>query len=206
MRGIGVKKQLLQALREESGFTLTEMMVTVLIMIVMFLALGSIFDMSLKVFMFGNNNVEATENARVALERMEREIRAAYPYNSPDIRRLDASGTNTTANKITFFNDLDGNGTGNAANETISFYVEGENLLRKQGGDPPEILTPLGPGGLLEFMYFDKTTGATIDPPIPDENAIGMVRIKLVVVEDGGANEDAEQELITNAALRNRGD
>ena len=64
-------------LKEERGFTLTEMMVTIMIMIVVFFALYSIFDMSLRVFSFGNNKVEAVENARLGLEKMEREIRAA---------------------------------------------------------------------------------------------------------------------------------
>ena len=36
-----------------------------MIMIVVFFALYSIFDMSLRVFSFGNNKVEAMESARV---------------------------------------------------------------------------------------------------------------------------------------------
>ena len=51
------------------------MMVTVLVMIVVMFALYSIFDMGLRVFSFGNNNVEATESARLGLEKMEREIK-----------------------------------------------------------------------------------------------------------------------------------
>ena len=52
-------------LREERGFTLTEMMVTTVIMMVVLFALYSIFDMSLQVFSFGNNKVEAVESARI---------------------------------------------------------------------------------------------------------------------------------------------
>ena len=51
-------------LKEERGFTLTEILVTIIIMIVVFFALYSIFDMSLRVFSFGNNKVEAVESAR----------------------------------------------------------------------------------------------------------------------------------------------
>ena len=39
--------------------------------------------MSLKVFSFGNNKVEAVESARVGLEKMEREIRQAYVTIEP---------------------------------------------------------------------------------------------------------------------------
>ena len=68
-------------LKDERGFSLTEMLVTIIIMTVVLMALSSIFDMSIKVFSFGNNKVEATESARVGMEKMEREIRAAYPVD-----------------------------------------------------------------------------------------------------------------------------
>ena len=96
-------------LREERGFTLTEMMVTIMIFIVTLFALYSIFDMSIKVFMFGNNKAEAMENARLGLEKMEREIRQAYAFN----RGADPPDThlfNTMEEtQIEFGNDLDGN-------------------------------------------------------------------------------------------------
>ena len=68
----------------EGGFSLPEMLVTVIIMTIVFLALGSIFDMSLRVFSVGNNKVEAVESARIGMERMEREIRAAYLVDASD--------------------------------------------------------------------------------------------------------------------------
>jgi prepilin-type N-terminal cleavage/methylation domain-containing protein len=52
-------------LRDERGFTLVEMMVTIIIMIVVLSALYSIFDMSVRVFTFGSNKVEAMESARL---------------------------------------------------------------------------------------------------------------------------------------------
>ncbi len=69
-------------IKGRGGFTLSEMMVTIMIMIVVFFALFSIFDMSLRVFSYGNNKVEAMESARLGMEKMEREIRQAYKYNS----------------------------------------------------------------------------------------------------------------------------
>lgn len=90
-----------------------------LLMIIVLFALYSIFDMSLRVFSFGNNKVEAVENARLGLERMEREIRAAYPVDksaSPSQSHLFFSangyGSASTpdmpmANQITFGNNVD---------------------------------------------------------------------------------------------------
>jgi Tfp pilus assembly protein PilW len=111
-------------LREERGFTLTEMMVTTVIWIVMLFALYSMFDMSIRVFGFGSNKVEAMESARVGLEKMEREIRAAYPVDNSDPEShlfFEADGTTISnppqempsATQITFGNDLGAAGAGN---------------------------------------------------------------------------------------------
>ena len=110
-------------LKEQGGFTLPEMMVTIMVMIVIFFALYSIFDMSIRVYSFGNDKVEAVENARIGLEKMEREIRAAYPVNganaTPRYRFFSANGSVSsppaqfpTANQITFGNELGSPGDG----------------------------------------------------------------------------------------------
>ena len=76
-------------------------------MIIVLFALHSMFEMSLKVYSYGNNKVEATETSRVALEKMEREIRQATPYNQPsDLHLFDQH----LANEIRFGNDLNGRG------------------------------------------------------------------------------------------------
>jgi competence protein ComGC len=113
-----------RVLREETGFTLTEMMVTIIIWIVMLFALYSMFDMSIRVFAFGSNKVEAMESARLGLEKMEREIRAAYPVDNSDPEShlfFRADGTTTSnppqempsATQITFGNDSGAAGAGN---------------------------------------------------------------------------------------------
>jgi Tfp pilus assembly protein PilW len=101
-------------LREEGGFTLVEMLVTTVLMIVVLSALYSIFDMSVRVFSTGNNKVEAVESARVGLEKMEREIRAAYPVSSGSSTLFfNANGSTSnppqqmpSATQITFGNNL----------------------------------------------------------------------------------------------------
>ena len=99
------------------------MLVTIVIMIVVLLALFSIFDMSLRVFSFGNNKVEATESARLGMEKMEREIRAAYPVdanNADTYLFFSANGSTSNppqampaATQITFGNELGAEGAGN---------------------------------------------------------------------------------------------
>jgi hypothetical protein len=79
-----------------------EMMTTIVIMIVVFFALHSIFDMSIRIVSYGNSKAEAMENARVGLEKMEREIRQA-DGDALIFEVWDES-------EIRFGNDLDGNG------------------------------------------------------------------------------------------------
>ncbi len=119
------KSKLSKLLREEAGFTLPELMVTILVMLTVFFALHSIFDMSIRVFRFGNDKVEAVENARLGMERMEREIRAAYPVDKINglTHVLFAPGSPPSpvvpgARSITFGNDVS-QGAGSPPNRRI---------------------------------------------------------------------------------------
>ena len=178
-------------LREESGFTLTEMMVTIVIFIVTLFALYSLFDMSIKVFMLGNNKAEAMENARQGLEKMEREIRQAYAFDrgAGDTHLLNAMN----ATQIEFGNDLDGNGiiecTTEETCEIISYSLDGETLMRTSGGDPQPAVEHVDN---VEFTYFkaDGTTAA-------NEPDVALVRIDVGIAVDPGTNNEARQELTT---------
>jgi type II secretory pathway component PulJ len=103
VRALTVRKRFV---REERGFTISEMMVTVVIWIAVLFALYSVFDMTITAFRFGNNKVEAVESARLGLEKMEREIRQAYVLDrSVDPNKVFEIWSPT---EIRFGNDLDG--------------------------------------------------------------------------------------------------
>jgi Tfp pilus assembly protein PilW len=201
-------------LREEGGFSLIEMLTTILIMIVVFYALHSIFTMSLRVYSFGNDKAEASENARLGLERMEREIRQASLYDmpDPDTDYLFPPG-GFASDSIIFANDLNGDGAIDAATEEIAYSLG--------GGPPPTLLRngePMvefvqdadGDGEALTFEYMDEAGNPVAIDPVADpeayEAAIQMVRIKLEVAVDRGIQEGpATQILTTDVDLRNRG-
>jgi type II secretory pathway component PulJ len=67
--------------REEAGFSLVEVLVSAMMMFGVLFAMYAIFDVSVRAFGYGGDRLEALESARLALGRMEREIRAAYPYD-----------------------------------------------------------------------------------------------------------------------------
>ena len=111
-----MRQRLSKVLASEEGFTLAEVLVTTMVMLLVLFALYGIFDMSIRVFSFGNDKVEATENARLGLEKMEREIRAAHPYDASDDStandhlffdtRAPTTGAMPPAARITFGNDF----------------------------------------------------------------------------------------------------
>ncbi len=182
-------------LREEGGFTLPEVLVTMVMMLSVLFALYSIFDMSIRVFAFGSDKVEAAENARLGLERMEREIRAAYPYDKADSEEVlfPSFGTNPSRT-ITFGNDLDGNRVVDVPQEQVTYALSlsGSRRALLRNGQP--LVEFVEPGGLT-FEFLDE-----FGEPARSEAEVSLVHIELRVEVDGRA-----QTLSTDVAPRNRG-
>lgn len=190
--------------REESGFTLTEVMVTMMLMLVVMFALYSIFDMSLRVFGFGNDKTEATENARLGLERMEREIRAAYPQDKASGN--DTLFTTREPGKITFGNDRDmdpsDSGYRKVDSDEIITYQRGADpttLVRENNGTSQPVVEFVDG---LSFEYLDRN-GTTV-PSAANEENVHIVRISLTTKVDRSLADGTTQTLSTDVALRNR--
>lgn len=183
----------MRLVKDQRGFTLIEMMVTMLLMIVVLFALYSIFDMSIRIFSFGNDKVEATENARTGLERMEREVRAAY---KTDVNNASSTVFNTwDPTQVAFGNETGVWNSGISAGETIRYSVNGNNeLVRSQGGGTAEpVASFLAPNGLqLEYLKADGSAATA-------ETQIKLVKVTLTVDKGRG-----DQALTTEIDVRNR--
>lgn len=214
--------------REEGGFTLPEVLVAMVMMVTVLFALYSIFDMSIRVFSFGNNKVEAVENARIGLAKMEQEIRAAYPVdqtNSKDylfFSATSASAANSSPatappqvmpgdKQITFGNDLDGNGKVQCPNTlgeceyiTYKLNASSSTLLRNNTA----IGSGSSSGGTPVVEFVDGAAGLDFSylksggSPATTESEIERVRITLRIRVPGV--QDGTQTLTTDVALRNR--
>lgn len=197
--------------REEDGFTLTEVLVAMIMMITVMFALYSIFDMSLRVFSFGNDKTEAVENARLGMERMERELRAAYPYDKLNgTNEIFPNYTTNPSSSITFGIDTQGATASDPPDRKITAPDE-EITYELSGGSSPALLRNGQP--LAEFVRTDGLTftyckSANDCPPSSSitEEEINIVRIELEVVVDRGINGPTTQELTTDVAIRNRTD
>jgi prepilin-type N-terminal cleavage/methylation domain-containing protein len=221
-------------LKEERGFTLTEMLVTTIIMIIVLFALYSIFDMSVRTFSYGSNKVEAVESARLGLERMEREIRAAYPVASDGHLFFSTNGAATnppqvmpSQTQITFGNELGAEGEGDgqikcgspceyitykltddAPGSTASCTASPCDLRRVNTADSTLAGAPVVDNavfpGGLEFTYL-RSDGTTITGTDPaSEGQIAKVRVSLDIMVDPDTRTAARQRLTTEIDLRNR--
>ena len=219
-----------RTIQEEDGFTLPEMMVTIMVMMVVFFSLYNIFDMSIRVFTYGNDKVEAVENARLGLAKMEREIRAAYPVKGPSgvprYRFFSANGatsvppaTMPTASQITFGNEL-----GVPGDKSIRCPVSGtcEYITYKLTDDTSGAACTAAPCTLrrvntanssdtgdpvVEFVQpggltfaYLKSDGTTAAA----QSEIERVRITLEIRVDRG-HQDGTQNLSTEVKLRSPG-
>lgn len=172
----------------ESGFTLAEVLVAMTMMITVLFALYAIFDTSVRIFRYGNDELEALENARLGLERMEREIRAAYPHDGGAL--ITVGGRDG----ISFRNRPE-----SGPPRTITYTLSGgsSSYLRRNG---QQVAGPLdGPEG-VRFAYC--TTPADCSSQMTDEPRTYLVRITINAKVPG--ETDATRTLTTDVLLRNR--
>lgn len=199
--------------KEEKGFTLVEVLVAATMMFAMLFALYAIFDVSVRAFGYGGDRLEAVGNARLAMSKMEREIRAAHPYDltsDPQKRHLFLNQANPaqpavpTATRITFGNEVGGDRR-IGASEVIGYYLSGHDLKRSKGGSAQTLLDSVPTDGLR----FTPCRSAEECPPalaITDEAQIKFVRIELTIEVRHRGEDTTRQTLTTDVNLRNRGE
>jgi type II secretory pathway component PulJ len=196
----------------EAGFTLVEVMVAATMMFAVLFALYAVFDVSVRAFGYGGDKTEAVGDARLALGRMEREIRAAYPYDpttDPPRRYLFLDPLDPTkpavptATRLAFGNETGGDRK-IGATEVIGYYLSGHDLKRSKGGSVQTLVDSVATNG-LRFTPCASASDCPPDVEIRDEAEVRLVRIELAVEVERRGEDPARQTLATDVYLRNRG-
>ena len=158
-----------------NGFTLIEMMVTVVILSIIVLGLVTFFSGGIRSWVSGQSQLKAQREARQAMDRMVREIREA-DY-------IIDTATNDT---VDFHTPFDG--------EISYSYNESNKRISR---DSVELIN-----GVKEctFSYYDKNK-SPIDPPESDK--VSIVKINLEIDVDNDENPDITLQSEVN--LRNFG-
>ncbi|AHY46140.1 prepilin-type N-terminal cleavage/methylation domain [Rubrobacter radiotolerans] len=180
-------KRAREALADESGFTLPEVLVTSVLLVVVLFSLYGIFDASVRVFALGNDRTEATETARLGLSRMEREIRAAVQPTGATQLLLDRQQSSIRFRHSPNCNPADPACTP----ETVTYRLNGSALERNTQPVVENV-------SAVEFKYCSTPSECTPEKVV-NEAETRIVRISLTVTKNGRA-----QNLSTDVYLRNR--
>ena len=176
--------QLRAVLRDQRGFTLTELLVVATVLGMILAGVVLIQMQGQQAYLFGSHRVEVQQNNRAALELITRELRSAQ-----------AITTVASASDLTL---VDLNGT------TIQYQLSGATLNRITGGTTTPLI-----GGVqtLTMSYYSAWNGATNTGTTTTVPAsVKLVRLQLVTgTEDyAGAGSPANQHATMESLVRLR--
>ena len=179
----------MRELGRAAGHSLVEVLIaTALLALVMAATLG-ILQSGLAASGWGSGRVEAQQAARVALERMARELRdAGYDPTGAGIEPvLVAEPT-----RVVFQRDLNGNGLIDPTRERVTYILRpGETTLRRDAGGGAQPVAESVRGFALS--YLDGSGAPTADPS-------RVVSVRIEIEAGRGRTEATMSTLVT---LRN---
>jgi prepilin-type N-terminal cleavage/methylation domain-containing protein len=177
--------QLRAVLRDQRGFTLTELLVVAAVLGMILAGVVLIQMQGQQAYLFGSHRVEVQQNNRAALELITRELRSAQSVT-----------TLTSATDLTLV-DLNG--------VTIRYQLSGATLNRITGGTT----TPLIGGVQTLTMSYYSAWDEAANPkgtPATTPASVKLVRLQLVTgTEDyAGAGSPANQHATMESLVRLR--
>lgn len=175
--------------RSEEGFTLAELLVGFAVLGLALASVVMVQKSGLNAYVFGSNRVEVQQNARVALERIAREIREAQAL------------TNQTATQLTLQTDWNGNGVigeaiavmvdGVLRGERVTYRLTGTALERQESGVDATFQTIMGGVEQLTLTY-------------PSARTVSItVRTRTEEGVPAGGLADTKSQITTTVQLRN---
>lgn len=206
----------------ERGYTLAEMLVVCAIVGLVMASLLGLVVSGQKAFWYGTTQVDAQQTARVAIERMVKEIREAgyYPQN-PDTSPVTCSAapcyaftaiaSAPSASSVTLQYDWNGDGTSTSGKvndpvlcatgtacrgERVVYSFSSGALTRQEIGVDGSPLTIASGISSMAFTYMDENGTVTAVP--------GDIRIVGVTVTAQSANQGAYVTMSDRIRLRNR--
>ena len=154
-----------------TGFALVELLVVLAVAGLVLLALTGLLQQGGQAYLDGTARLDAQQSARVALERLGRELRGAG---------IDPRGTgfpplvNPTPTGFTIQNDLNGDGVVAGNPERITYSLTGRTLRRNAGGGAQPLIDDVE---ALAFAYLDSEGRPARVP--------GQIRSVLIAITTG---------------------
>jgi len=205
----------------QAGFSLAEILMATAISSIVLLALYLLYDINQVTFVKGEQQADLQQNARIAMDRIVRELRLAGfdPQTPPIIPALCTTAIQSaTATSIRFIADVDSDGT----TERVE-YTRDPACTPNCMDDPPKIRRerwspPAGPtctswsvaGGAqpfaervitLNFQYYD---GAGTLLPTPVASLADIRRISVTITTQDAQTGSKAQPFTLRAEVRPR--
>ena len=160
------------SLRGQDGFTLVELMVAMSIFLLILVGIFQVFDPSRNAYQVSERKLGVQQNARVAMDRMARQIRMAgyFPENTDAATGNDLSNSIQVATEsgLAVSGDLDMLG----ASQVYTFCLDATGLRRVRGAIGAGASYLCANGDLmaesvtaLRFAYFDSANNPVPNPP-----------------------------------------
>jgi prepilin-type N-terminal cleavage/methylation domain-containing protein len=159
------------SLRGQAGFTLVELMVAMSIFLLILVGIFQVFDPSRNAYQVSERKLGVQQNARVAMDRMARQIRMAgyFPENTDAATGNDLSNSIQVATEsaLAVSGDLDMLGASQVYTFCLSSGLRrvrgaigaGASYLCANGDLMAESVTA------LRFAYFDSANNPVPNPP-----------------------------------------
>jgi prepilin-type N-terminal cleavage/methylation domain-containing protein len=173
------------------GFTLAELLVALAILALVLTGIVGIQQGALQAYVTGSNRVETQQNARVALERMGRDLREA--------KAITAANTTTIT-----YTPPDPPLPAVPPSPNVTYALNGMNLQRTVAGGAAEVLV----GGMqsLTFVYRDGGE-ATLAVPVGVLSNIRRIDITVQTRTEenapAGGVADVRTHIASSVRLRN---
>ena len=181
----------MSAWRAPGGYSLPDLLVSTAVAGLVLAAMLGILRSGLSAYGWGAARVSAQQGARIAVERMARELReAGYDPRGAGIAAIVVA----EPARVTFQRDLDGDGLVDPTSERVTLLLRpGESVLRRDAGGGAQPL--VNDVRRFALRYFDRRGVETVDPA-----AVASIGIELEVGQGAAA-----LTMRTEVALRTGG-
>ena len=186
------------ALTGPGGFTLIELLVALAVASIMLAVVVTLFTTLERSYTSQNAAANVQQVARAGVDFMAQSIRMA---GLDPVQTGDFGITVATDTSITFLADLDLDGSVAGSGETISYFLNGDELQSNLGA-----VALVENVNDLSFNYLAADDSILAAPvPLADLAAIRTVQISLTVREAAGRGETVARTYATEVRCRNLG-
>ena len=177
---------------DQAGFTLTELLIGMVIVAVMGIGMVSLFRVQHQTYVSQNEGVMSTQNVRAGMDMMAREIRnAGYdPYGG-----AGAGVSQWTSTRFAFTADLNGDGDILDDAESVTYFYDAADSLLVRSTSGVDATVANGIVGMT-LSYFQDASGTAAT----SSSNIQQILIRMTYATPDGVMPGS---LETQVALRN---